>query len=160
RLERKLAKLEEKTEPVLHMPCRGDALFLERMELVETEAHRFSGGSDAEKLALMCAADLGANADSAGHLDHVVDSDLNVRKSAQDAANDGLDSLRSDTLSWCQRNVVPCGREHFIDKIRILVAERPVEGFHCLTLSAKALRKINAGCAHSQFLFQRLVIAV
>src|SRR5690554_2505206 len=138
-LLRELPKLEEEAEPVLHMPRRGDSLATQVVEVVNTEAHPFIGRGDAKKLALMSAADLGANADPAGFLDHVVNGDLNVREGLDDAADDGLDAFRPGILTGCQRNVVPSRSEDFIDKIGVLVAERSVERFYNLAFRTKPI---------------------
>src|SRR5690606_25397522 len=88
------------------------------------------------------------NADPAGFLDHVVDGDPNVRKCLRDTSDDGFDALRAVALPGGQRNVVPRRSEDFIDKIGVLVAERPIEGLHGVAFNAKSFGEVSAGGAH------------
>lgn len=142
-MRRKLAELEEKAEPVLHVPSCGEALAIERVKLMESKAHLLSGGRNPEKLAEMGPADLGSHADPTRLLDHVVHDDLNVWKCLYDAADDGLDPLRTSALLRRQRNVVPRWSKDFIDEIGILVAEGSIKGLHCLAFNTKSFRNVS-----------------
>src|SRR6185312_6122641 len=98
-LRRKLAELEKQAEPVLHVPRSRQASSVDRMKLVQAEAHPLASRRDAEEFTPVCTCDLGTHADPAGLLDHVVDSDLNVRKGAPEAADDRLDAFGSGALA-------------------------------------------------------------
>jgi len=150
-LRRKLAELEEKAEPILHVPGRSEAFAIERVKLVETEAHLLSSGRNSEDLAEMGPANFGTHADPAGLLDHVVHDDLNVRKCLCDASNDGLNAFRSSALPGSQGNVVPRWSEDLIDEIWILVAEGAIKGLHRLALNAKSFGHISQG-GHCSYL--------
>lgn len=124
----KLTQLQEKSEPILHVPSRANVFSIERVELVEAKAHFLTGGRDAEYFAQMCTADLGSHADPARLLDHVVNDDLNIWKCVCDASYNGLDAFGASALPGGQRNVFPGWIENFVDKIGILVVKSPIEG--------------------------------
>lgn len=66
RLRRELTELKEQSEPVLHVPGRGQALAVERVELVQAETDLLARRSDTEEFALMRTADFSADGNLAG----------------------------------------------------------------------------------------------
>src|SRR5690554_4603716 len=127
------------------MPRRGDALSIERVEFMEAEAHLFPRGCDAEEFALVCAADLRADTDSAGLLDHIVEGDPDVGERLQDAADDGFDALGAGTLARSKRNVVPVRCKDLIHEVRVFVGKCAVKGLYRLALSAKTIGEVSVG---------------
>jgi G3E family GTPase len=119
-LRREPAQLQEQAEPVFQVPRRGHQAVGYRMKFVEAEADLLAGGGDTEQLAQVGAADLGAHADLAWLLDHVVNHDLQVRKCGGNTANDELDAGGSRRLARREGNVFPGWRKHRVHQVRVL----------------------------------------
>jgi hypothetical protein len=121
------------------MPTGGHAPTIERVEFVNPKVHGFSRWGDAEQRTTMRTGDLGANADFARCLHHVLDGDANDWICRDDASDDGFEALGSRTLTRRQRDVIPVRGYRLIYKIGILVAERSIQGFHRVALGAKLI---------------------
>src|SRR5688572_29275282 len=100
------------------------------MEFMDGHLKGSVGWSDAEPFAGMGSSNDSAYGGATWRTDDLQDLDSEVGKGRGKLPNEGLHAIATGLLVRRKRNILPVGRYGFVEKVRVPVAEGPVQHLH------------------------------